>query len=90
MILPGMEVWNKIYGKSMIVSYIGRNIYSKELDYGSVYMAGDKEEYATSRAKALVPLENKLKVPMEEKRGAVFEDGRDSIAVRNSVALGFM
>ena len=79
-VMPGMEVWNHVYGKKMIVSYIYREIFSKELMYGAIYMAGDKEEIALSRVSALVPLERKFDLPSTEKHGPIFEDGRDKIA----------
>ena len=75
-IRPGMEVWHKIYGKKMIVNFISREIYEKELGYGAVYMNGDKEELTFSHARALVPLKQKLDVPPAEKTGPMFEDGR--------------
>jgi len=83
---PGMEVWNKVYGKTMIISLINRDIYAKELSYGATYMVGEKEEVAFFHANAFVPLEQKLNVPSAEKTGAVFEDSRDlSINKRNSI-----
>ncbi|MDR2571479.1 MAG: hypothetical protein LBD23_14470 [Oscillospiraceae bacterium] len=80
---PGTEVWNKVYGLSMIVIYIIRDIYSKELEYGAVYMVDDREEFITARAYSLIPLENMLNIYSDGKQGAVFEDGRDNIAVKN-------
>ncbi|MCL2153492.1 MAG: hypothetical protein FWH57_11150 [Oscillospiraceae bacterium] len=82
-IRPGMEVWNKVYGKTMIVSYIFRDIFSKELEYGSMYMEDNKEVFVCSRSYALIPLENKLNVPSAEKFGPLFEDGRDNIIFGN-------
>ena len=74
---PGMEVWHKAYGKTMIINLISRDIYAKELEYGAVYMVGDKEELIFSHERALVPLEQKLNVPSAEKTGPVFDDGRN-------------
>jgi len=82
-ILPGTEVWNKVYGKTMVISHICRDIFSKELDYGAVYMADDKEITAFSRAYALIPLEQKFDLPPTGKHGSIFDDGRDSIIFRN-------
>ena len=79
-VMPGMEVWNSVYGKTMIISYICREIFSKELVYGAVYMAGDKEEIALSHVSAFVPLERKFDLPSTEKHGPLFEDSRDRIA----------
>ena len=76
-ILPGMEVWSKIHGKTMIISHISRDIYSKELEYGAVRMEGDKEVYTFSHSYAFVPLEHKIKIASkDDKFGSVFEDGR--------------
>ena len=86
-IRPGMEVWNKVYGKTMIVSYICRDIFSKELEYGSLYMVDNKEELVCSRSYALIPLENKLDVPSADKFGPMFEDGRNNIVSRNKFSL---
>ena len=61
--LPGMEVWNKVYGKTMIISYISREIFSKQLEYGAVYMVDDKEVTSHSWAYALIPIAQKLNVP---------------------------
>ena len=79
-----MEVWNKAYGKTMIVSHICRDIYAKELDYGAMHMVEDKEVITFCRAYALIPLENKINVPSASKLGSMFEDGRDCIDFRNS------
>ena len=81
---PGMEVWNKAYGKTMIINLISRDIYAKELEYGAVYMVGDKEELVFSHAGALIPLEQKLNIPSAEKTGPLFDDGRDIIKNRNN------
>ena len=80
---PGMEVWNKVYGKTMMITHVIREIYSKELIYGAVYMAEDKEEYIISREYAFVPLGQKINVQSAEKRGSIFEDGRSQIEVVN-------
>ena len=79
---PGSEVWNKVYGKVMTVSYITRNIYSKELEYCAVYMDGAKEVYTYSRSYTLIPLVQKLDLPPPEKLDPVFEDGRRNIERR--------
>ena len=75
-IKPGTEVWHKIYGKSMLVSLIWRDIFSKEIVYGAVYMADDKEVVTFSNVYALIPLEQKFDLPPAEKHGSVFDDGR--------------
>ena len=82
-IQPGMEVWNKIYGKTMIVILIYRDIFQKELTYGAVYMSGNKEVVTFSNAYALIPLEQKFNLPPVEKRGSVFDDGRYLIEDNN-------
>ena len=78
-IKPGTEVWNKTNGKIMIVTHISRAIYSKELEYGSLHMVGDKEIMSYSGAYALIPLEDKIDIPPSSKYGSEFEDGRDNI-----------
>ena len=78
-ILPGTEVWNKVYCKTMFVSYICREIFSKELVYGLTYMSEDKEIMVTSHSYALVELENIIKINLESKKGPFFEDGHDMI-----------
>ena len=78
-IRPGMEVWNKVYGKTMIVSHICREIFSKELRYGAVHMVDDREVITFYHTYALVPLEHKIEVPSAPKLGSMFEDGRDMI-----------
>jgi hypothetical protein len=80
-IMPGMEVFNKIYGKIMMISHIIRDVYSKELLYGAVYMTDDKEDYALFHRYAFVPLKQKLQVPPIDKRGPIFDDSRTSIEV---------
>ena len=80
-IFPGMEVWNKYYGNTMIVTHIYRDIYCKELRYGVMHMSGDTEVYTYCRSYALVPLENKIIVPPATKYGSVFEDGRAELEV---------
>ena len=89
-IVPGTEVWNKVYGKTMLVNYICRDIYSKELDYGAMYMVDDKEEMVTARSYALIPLENKLDVYSDGKMGPLFEDGRDSIIVSADISIDLL
>lgn len=79
--LPGMEVWNKLYGKTMIISYISREIFSKQLEYGAVYMADDKEIITQSLSYAFIPLEQKLNIDSTEKVGPIFEDGRSNIII---------
>ena len=80
-IQPGTEAWNKIYGKTMVITHICREIYSKELFYGAMHMAGDREITLFSRAYALVPLEQKIKIPPAPKLGSKYEDGRNIIEI---------
>jgi hypothetical protein len=80
-ILPGTEVWNKVYGKTMFVSYICRDIFSKELEYGLSYMSDDKEMVVNCRAYALIELENKININLGGKVGPLFEDGRSLIQI---------
>lgn len=83
-ISPGMEVWNKTYGMKMIVYYISRDIFSKELEYGLMYMADDREQLVFSRSYELISLENRIEVNTDGKVGAVFEDARDMLARRKA------
>ena len=80
-ILPGAEVWNKMYGKTMFVSFICREIFSKELEYCATYMSDDKEIVASCRAYALIELENKININLGGKVGPLFEDGRSLIQI---------
>jgi len=48
-VMPGMEVWNHVYGKTMIVSYIYREIFSKELIYGAIYSRRQRGDCAIPR-----------------------------------------
>ena len=80
---PGMEVWNKVYGKIMMITHVIRDIYSKELAYGAVYMVEEKEEYIVAHRYAFVPLGQKINVQSAEKRGPNFEDGRSQIETGN-------
>ena len=84
-IRPGMEVWNKIYGKTMIVTHICREIFSKELYYGAIHIVGGREITVFDRAYALVPLEQKIEVPSAPKLGSMQEDGRDNIEFSQSI-----
>jgi len=86
-IRPGMEVWNKVYGKMMMVCYICRDIFFKELEYGLMYMDDDREIFVTSGAYGLIPIENKLDVYAEHKTGALFEDSRDNIEAARNIAF---
>ena len=81
-LIPGMEVWNKVYGKTMIISYIFREMFSKQLHYGATYMSDDKELIIESHAYALIPIEQKIIVPSSDKMGPVFDDGRSGVADR--------
>ena len=61
-IMPGMEVWHKIYNMPMLVSCVYREIYSKELEYCLTYMHEDKEFSVNARAWALVPMEHRINI----------------------------
>jgi hypothetical protein len=85
MIKPGMEVWHKIYNKIMLVNYVHRSIFSKELEYGLTYMAKDKQLSVDSRYYALIPMEMKIDVYLEKKSGPLFDDSRIEIKQRISI-----
>ena len=80
-IMPGMEVWNKNHGRTMIVSTISRDIFAKELEYGLTFMIGDNERMVISNSYALIPLSQKFSLPpaLTEKHGSVYEDSRQLI-----------
>ena len=80
---PGDKVWNKVYGKTMVVTYVCRDIFSKEIEYGSMYMVNNKEETVCSRSYALIPLGDRIDLPVAKKLGPMFEDGRDTIVTRS-------
>lgn len=87
---PGMEVWNKTYGMKMIVYYITRDIFSKELIYGLMYMADDREQIVFGRGYELVPLESKIEIYTDGKTGAVFEDARSMLMRSRSESRVFI
>jgi len=72
-IQPGTEVWHKVYNKKMLVYFISRDIYSKELLYGMMYMNGNKEVYVNSHSYALIPMEQKVNIYTagKEKKGPI-------------------
>jgi len=73
-IQPGMEVWHKIYNKKMLVCFISREIYAKELSYGLTYMAGNKEIFVCANAYALIPLQQRISLYTKpgEKTGPMY------------------
>ena len=79
---PGAEVYNKTCGRIMVVTYITREIFSKELLYGAVHMVDDREVVSMGNMYTFVPLVQKLNVPAPDKTGPIFEDGRNSIISR--------
>jgi len=81
---PGVEVWHKVYNKPMLVSYIYRDIYAKELVYGLTYMIGDKEVSVCSPLYGLIPMDNRIQVYHESdsgagKSGSMFDDAQIEI-----------
>jgi len=75
-IQPGTEVWHKVYNIPMLVIFICRNLYSKELEYGLLYMANDREITVFSGAYALIPMEQRVEVYADSdgKVGPVFDE----------------
>ena len=59
-IQPGMEVWHKVYNRKMLVYFVSRDIYSKELSYSLTYMVDDKEVSVNAFAYALIPLKQRI------------------------------
>ena len=86
---PGAEVWNKVYGFPMLLRYIYREIYTKELIYGLSYMADDKEVCIDSHAYGLLLMNQKIDVfpkPNPPKKvGALFSDSRLDLISNNSI-----
>ena len=87
-IKPGTEVWHKIYNRKMLVCFIARDIYSKELSYGLTYMSNNKEVSVNSFAYALIPLKQKINLYTagKEKVGPVFGDLQPESADRFSTS----
>ena len=84
-IKPGMEVWHKIYNKPMLVNYIHRIIFSKELIYGLSYMVKDKQLSVDARYYALIPMKTKIDVYPAKKSGSLFDDSRIEIKTGLSI-----
>jgi hypothetical protein len=86
---PGAEVWNKVYGFPMLLQYIHREIYTKELVYGLSYMADGKEVAIDSHSYGLLLLSQKIDVFPEpkpkEKVGPLFSDSRLEPVSKNSL-----
>jgi hypothetical protein len=61
-IKPGAEVWHKIYNLPMIVQWVSRYNYSKQLEYGCVYMVGDTEVAVNDVAYSFIPMEQVIDV----------------------------
>lgn len=77
---PGMEVWHKVYNKPMLVNYVHRTIFSKEITYGLTYMVKDKQISVEARSYALIPIKMKIDIYpenyTEKKSGSLFDDSR--------------
>jgi len=86
--MPGVEVWHKVYNKPMLVSYIYRNIYEKELTYGLTYMVNDREVSVNSNRYALIPMQSRINVygGEESKTGSLFDDS--PIEIGYGISIG--
>ena len=73
-IQPGTEVWHKLYNIPMLVIYICRDLYSKALDYGLLYVDNNKEISVCACAYTLIPLEQRLKINTDGKVGSIFSE----------------
>ena len=75
-IRPGTEVWHKAYNIPMLVIYIVRELHSKELEYGLLYLDKDKEISVSARAYTLIPMEQRLTLypDGDGKVGSVFSE----------------
>ena len=85
-IMPGTEVFHRVYGKPMVLIVIIRNIYSKEHEYGLLYVENEKEYTIFDCGKALLPMEQLIDIHMDEdgKKGLIFDDMRPTIGKRQS------
>ena len=85
---PGAEVWNKVYGFPMLLQYIHRGIYTKELVYGLSYMADGKEVGIDSHSYGLLLMSQKIDVfpnpKPKEKVGPILSDSRLDLISNNS------
>jgi hypothetical protein len=85
---PGAEVWNKVYGFPMLLQYIHRGIYTKELVYGLSYMADGKEVGIDSHSYGLLLMSQKIDVfpnpKPKEKVGPILSDSRLDLVSNNS------
>ena len=85
---PGAEVWNKVYGFPMLLQYIHREIYTKELIYGLSYMADGKEVVIDSHSYGLLLMSQKIDVfpapNPNQKAGPLFSDSRLEPVSKNS------
>ena len=77
-IAPGTEVYHKACGIPMVVSYIFREIFSKELEYGLTYSMKDKTQSVNCRAYMLVPMRQQIDAyeRFSGKPGSLFDDSR--------------
>ena len=73
---PGTEVWHKTYNVPMLVSWIYRNIYAKELEYGLTYMLCDKQVSVISPHYALIPMRTRISINLYDGGEANFEEGK--------------
>ncbi|MDR2728956.1 MAG: hypothetical protein LBB56_07470 [Chitinispirillales bacterium] len=84
---PGAEVWNKVYGFPMLLQYIHREIYTKELVYGLSYMADGKEVGIDSHSYGLLLMSQKIDVfpnsKPKEKVGPILSDSRLDLVSNN-------
>ena len=88
--MPGTEVWHKIHNKPMLVSYVYRDIYEKELNYGLTYLVNDREVSVFAKSYALIPMRTRIEIygGKDVKTGALFSDSpvetRHGILIDNS------
>jgi len=75
-IQPGTEVWHKAYNIPMLVIYIVRELHSKELEYGLLYLDKDKEISVCAKAYTLIPMEQRFSLYPDGsgKVGSIFDE----------------
>jgi hypothetical protein len=82
--------YNKLYGLAMVVTYLFRNAYSKEIEYGLVYTNKDKEFHVNSYSYGLIPMENLIVVYTDDdkKVGSGFDDDRIEFSSADNAVEG--
>ena len=72
----------------MLVTYVSRDLNSKELGYGLLYMDKDKEVSVSAHAYTLIPLERQLDIQTgsDGKKGSIFDESYLPIYAKHYVS----